>query len=588
MGLAGVAVTVDAWLVLGVIVVLFGLLVWDRWPTWAVFSGALAVILTLDLAPEADALGGFSNSGVLSVVVLYVVAAGMYRTGAISLIVDRLVGVPRSERAANARLLPITAVGSAFLNNTPIVAMLIPVIQDIGTSARLAVSKIYMAVSNASILGGAATLIGTSTNLIIAGLAVAEYGDDLTIFFPTRLGLPAAIVGVLFLLIAGGRLLGERAVKSTADRPVAMFRSDFRVGGRLVGRTVTEAGLADPQGGTLVGMQRGGSVESDPSGDLVLQDGDVLGYSASVAAVGTLWTKMGLIAATPPAALVGTEYAHRLAEAVVAPSSRFIGQKYGDIDTGVRKIVAMRHYEGGVSGPIAPEIVGAGDVVVLEVDEAWLSANHDGEFLLVTERRGYRVQRASKAVTAASIVGAMVLLSAFGVMSLLNAALLASIALIATGCLSFRAAWNSIDWQTYIVLAAAVGLAPAVTQSGLADVFADVLGSVAGDSIVLSLIVVYAGAIILTNLVTNAAAAALMFPVMAGIVASLGTDWEPFVAILMLGCSYAFINPAGYQTSLMVMKPGGYTFFDFVRVGAPLTIIVGALAIGLATIAYPT
>ena len=579
--------SVDAWLTLAIIVALFGLLIWDRWPTWAVFAAALAGILTLDLAPEEEALAGFANSGVLSVVVLYVVAAGMYRTGAISLIIDRVVGVPQSERAANLRLLPVTGIGSAFLNNTPIVAMLIPVIRDIGSSARLAVSKIYMAVSNASILGGAATLIGTSTNLIIAGLAVAEYGDDLTIFFPTRLGLPAAIVGIAFLLFVGSQLLTHRDVDDDQQAPAARFRTDFRVEPMLVGKTLGEAGLADPQGGELLTVRRDGTVMTEHLANLALKEGDILGYAATVSAVGNLWTKMGLIAATPPSALTGSEYAHRLAETVVAPSSRFIGQRFGDIDTGAMKIVAVSRHGEQPGDSLADESVQPGDVLMLEVDTEWLEANHDDDLLLVAERRGYRVQRVSKAVTAGVIVGVMVLLSAFGVMSLLNAALLAAIALIATGCLTFRAAWKSIDWQTYIVLAAAVGLSPAVTNSGLADVISDALGSMAGDSVVLSLIVVYLGAIALTNLVTNAAAAALMFPIMAGIVASLGIDWQPFVAILMLGCSYAFINPAGYQTSLMVMKPGGYSFSDFVRVGVPLTIVVGAVAVALATIVYP-
>lgn len=219
--------TLDAWLTLGIIAALFGLLIWGRWPTWAVFVAALAAIITLGLAPEADVLGGFANSGVLSVVVVYVVAAGMYRTGAISLIVDGVVGVPRTERSANTRLLPITAGGSAFLNNTPIVAMLIPVIYDIGMSARLTVSKIYMAVSNASILGGAATLIGTSTNLIIAGLVVAEYGESLSIFFPTAVGLPTAVVGVLFLLFFGSRFLGGRTTEGPRRASVSKFRADF-------------------------------------------------------------------------------------------------------------------------------------------------------------------------------------------------------------------------------------------------------------------------------------------------------------------------------------------------------------------------
>lgn len=583
--------TIDAWLTLLVLAVLLGLLVWDRWPTWAVFAGALGAVLTLGLAPEDEALSGFSNTGVLSVVVLYVVAAGMYRTGAISLIVERVVGLPGSERAANRRLLPVTAAGSAFLNNTPIVAMLIPVIADLGASARLKVSRIYMAVSDASILGGAATLIGTSTNLIIAGLVVAEFGDDLAVFFPTRIGLPAAVVGMLFLLLATDRLIPERSGPSGATSgTVTTFRADFQVVERLAGRTLGSTGLADPEGATLRSLQRGGDTIRTPSDDTVLELGDVLSYAATVSAISQLWTRMGLIAATPPSALAGKEYAHHLVEAVVAPTSPAIGERVGDLDTGERKVVAVSRLGQALDTPLADAAVQSGDLAILEVDSEWLNQRmaerHDEHLLLISPRPGYRVQQVAKAVTATVIVAAMVMLSALGIMSLLNAALLATIALIATRCVSFRAAWESIDWQTYIVLAAAVGLAPAVTRSGLADVVSDGLGALAGDSVLVSLAVVYIGAILLTNLVTNAAAAALMFPIVVEIAAALGTPWEPFVAVLMLGCSYAFINPAGYQTSLMVMKPGSYGFVDFVRVGVPLTIVVGVLAVPLAALLY--
>jgi hypothetical protein len=209
-------VTTDAWLTLGIIVALFAALIWDRFPTWVVFVCALAAIITLDLAPESDALSGFSNSGVLSVVVLFVVAEGMYRTGAISMLISRVVGLPPSERAANVRIQPITAAGSAFLNNTPIVAMLIPVIGDLGRSARLQTSRMYMGVSHASVLGGASTLIGTSTNLIIAGLVATTYSVDLGIFFPTLVGVPAAIIGIVFMLLVADRLLGRSGTQAAA------------------------------------------------------------------------------------------------------------------------------------------------------------------------------------------------------------------------------------------------------------------------------------------------------------------------------------------------------------------------------------
>ena len=579
--------TVDAWLTLGLIAVLLVLLVWGRFPTWAVFAGTLAAILTLGLAPESEALSGFSNAGVLSVVVLYVVAEGMYRTGAISLIIDRVVGMPGSERAANLRILPVTAVGSAFINNTPIVAMLVPVVADLGRSAKLAVSRIYMGVSNASVLGGSTTLIGTSTNLIIAGLVLATYGVELRVFFPTAVGLPAAVVGVVLMLFLADRLLGKGPSEQEArGAPKSRYRAEFVVtgGSPLVGRTLARAGLAGPTGGRLLDITRDGQTTGEPPGDWTLAAGDTLSFDATIATVGQLWTTLGLAAANPPE-VKGDEYATRLVEGVVAVDSPYIAGLASELARAGRKVVAVSRGSAALVSPLAEELVAAGDRVVLQMDPEDADERPNG--LALTRRvRGYRVRRTDRAVAAMVIVAAMVLLSAFGVMSLLNAALLASGALIATGCLSFRGAIRAIDWETYVILACAVGLEPAVTNSGLADVIADLLSSLAGDSVVLGLAAVFVGAIVLTNLVTNSAAAALMFPIATGIAATMGAPWEPFVVVLMLACSYAFINPAGFQTHLMVMKPGGYTFGDFAKVGIVLTVVLGVVVVTLASVIY--
>jgi di/tricarboxylate transporter len=579
--------TTDAWLTLGLIVVLLALLVWGRFPTWAVFAGTLAAILTLGLAPESEALSGFSNAGVLSVVVLYVVAEGMYRTGAISLIIDRVVGLPGTERAANQRILPVTAVGSAFINNTPIVAMLVPVVADLGRSAKLAVSRIYMGVSNASVLGGSTTLIGTSTNLIVAGLVFSTYGVDLSVFFPTLVGLPAAIVGLALMLLLADRLLRKGPSDQEAtEAPKSRYRAEFVVAGGspLVGRTLARAGLAEPTGGRLLDITRDGQTTGEPPGDWTLVAGDVLTFDATIATVGQLWTTLGLAAANPPD-VKGDEYATRLVEGVVAVDSPYIGGPASELARAGRKVVAVSRGSAAPMSPLAEELVAAGDRVVLQMDPEDADERTNG--LALTRRvRGYRVRRTDRALAAMVIVAAMVLLSAFGVMSLVNAALLASGALIATGCLSFRAAIGAIDWETYVILACAVGLEPAVTSSGLADVIADLLSSLAGDSVVLGLAVVFVGAVVLTNLVTNSAAAALMFPIATGIAASMGAPWEPFVVVLMLACSYAFINPAGFQTHLMVMKPGGYTFGDFAKVGSVLTVVLGVVVVGLASVLY--
>jgi len=580
--------TTDAWLTLGVLVVLFGLLIWDRWPTWVVFAGSLTAVLTLGLAEETSAVSGFSNTGVLTVVVLYVVAAGMYRTGAISLVIGLLVRRPSDERGANLRILPATAFGSAFLNNTPIVAMLVPVVHDLGRSARLAVSKIYMSLSDASILGGASTLIGTSTNLIIAGLVADTLGVELGIFFPTRVGLPVAILGILLLIFVASYLLRSQPLDTDDGEPRREYRVEFFIpdGSHMAGNTVADAGFSDPVGSQLLLVTRDGrSVQIEPQ--LEFATGDGLVFKSDIEALPTLWSTIGLVAANPPG-VKEDQYANRLVEAVVANRSELVGASATDVlaDESYYKLVGMSRGMAAVDRPLDDMTIAAGDNLVIEVTEDALDIPHEDLFALTRRLRGYRIQRVGRAWAAGVIVVAMVLLSAFGVMSLFNAALLAVAALLIAGAIGFRSAWASIDWKTYVILACAVGLEPAVTQSGLADVIADGLESLAGGRAFVALIVVYVGAVLLTNIVTNAAAAALMFPITIGLVESMGVPWEPYIAILMLGCSYAFINPAGYQTHLMVQEPGGYNFMDFVRVGLPLTIVLGVVAVPLAALLY--
>lgn len=583
--------SLDAWLTLGILAGLFALLIWGRFPTWAVFVGAIGLIVTLDLAAEEEAFKGFANTGVLTVVVLYAVAAGMYATGAISIVADKLIGQPRTARQANQRILPATAVGSAFLNNTPLVAMMIPVVQDLGRTMRLATSKMLMQLSGASILGGSATLLGTSTNLIIAGLVLDGLGENLGVFFPARIGLPAAFAGILFLIFFAGRLLpGRDDDDEAAERRVYLAELYVPEDSPLVGSTIGEAGLAEPAGGRLVAIRRGDQELTEVGGDERLRVGDELIFAANIDAVATLWTTIGLYSSTPRE-VTGKEHTHHLVEVVVGGDTSYEGRRLGrhlfrELDSEL-KVVALSRDGMPATRRLREVSVTAGDNFVLEVsDEFFESTPLAAGFALTKRLRGYRIQRTDRAWAAGIIVVAMVLLSAFGVMSLLNAALLAVAALIATGCLTFRRAFSSVDWRTYVVLAAAVGLEPAVTNSGLADNIADLLSTVAGGNAMVALIVVFIGTVLLTNVISNAAAAALMFPIVIGLATELDVNWEPFVAILMLSASYALINPAGYQTHLMVQEPGGYTFNDFFKVGLPLTIIIGVVAVPLAPLLY--
>jgi len=588
----------QAWSMLGILTVMFALLVWDRFPAWLVFMGTLTAAMTLKLAPADALLKGFSNSGVLTVAALFPVAAGMYATGAISLLSQRLIGLPKSLGMAQLKVMAPVALGSAFLNNTPLVAMMIPVVRDLARITGLPESKLFMGVSFASILGGTMTVIGTSVNLIIAGLVTDAITSGrirgmqpLAIFTPMGVGLPATVAGLAFMLLIGSRLLPEDKGEGNTATAMRMYRSELKVepSSSLDTKTLEQAGFANPVGYRLESVSRNGVAQS-LAGDLRLQGGDILTFVAPADILPGLWTTIGL---TPiySSAISTRRDQHRLVELVVAASAPAVGHRITELPLPGSPYEMMLV---GISrnGQAPMEALGdfrleAGDAAVVEVNDSFFYENRrESDFVLTKSLEGYRVQRVDRAVIATIITVLMIASVALGVTSMLNAALLATGAMLLTGCLSTDRAWRSVEWPIVVVLGAAVGLEAAVSGSGLSQMIANGLAAVGGGSPMAALAAVFVGTIVMTNIITNAAAAAFMFPVALTLANNLGVNFTPFAVILMVGASCAFVNPAGFQTNLMVQGPGGYTFGDFAKVGLPLTIVVGVVVLALAPWVY--
>jgi len=648
---------IEAWITLVILGVMFVLLIQGKLPAWLIFMGTLAVLMTLKLAPEDALLKGFSNSGVITVGVLFVVAAGMYSTGAITLVADKLIGLPKTLRKAQLKILPPVAIGSAFLNNTPLVAMMVPVIRDLTRVAGLPGTYLYMPLSFSSILGGASTLIGTSTNLIIAGLVLEQISRgganglrSINIFDPTLVGLPAAIVGIAFMIFVGKRLLPAPQAKSQTEEIKRLYKAEFIVqtGTSLVGKSIQDAGLAQAEGYRLISLQRKGieigeaekiEVEEKPTEEALdiveetkpkrkkglmhrmkgavkrigkiiptpklgvpkkpeldplelLQAGDLLTFVCDVDALPALWATIGLEPRFR-GGLKSSRYTHYLAEVVVSASNRALGKPIANVEEGgdsiyQTNVIALSRNAKAPDITLNDVSIEIGDVFVLEVEEDFFyHTRNEIEFSLVRRLHGYRIQRTSRATIALVITLMMILLAAFNVMSMLNAALLAVGAMLITGCLSIKVAWRSVEWQTLVILGAAIGLESAVTASGLSEYIANGLSAIGGDNPYIALAVVFLGAVFMTNVITNAAAAAFMFPIAMSMAGTLGVNAMPFVIVLMMATSYAFINPAGYQTNLMVQRPAGYSFGNFVKLGLPVTLMAGIVVLIVAPLVYP-
>ena len=594
--------TIDAYLTLALLLVLFVLLIKTKIPAPAIFVGALAAAMTLKLAPADDLLKGFSNQGMLTVAVLFMVAAGMYATGAITMIMDKLIGLPKSVAAAQIKILPPIAFGSAFLNNTPLVAMMIPVIRDLSRASRLPVQQLYIPLSFASILGGMCTVIGTSTNLVIAGLVMDSIAEGaagrtdiraLKMFDPAMVGLPIAVAGIGLMILVGRFFLAGKKEDRGADVAMRHYTAEFEVrdGSRIVGRTLEETGIASSDNVEVLYIRR---AERTLTNDLMhekLEAGDLLSFSADVSAMVELWRTNALVPHLTLNPMETERHTHHLVKAVVSRQSTAVGKKIPDlprdVDACQYKFVALSRDGKPLAGPLEAVTIEAGDNAVLEVNDGFFyECQIDHDFALTKALDGFHLQRTDRAVEASLITLVMITVVAMGWMNMLNASLLASGAMIFTGCLNLRTAARSIDWGTLVVIACAIGLESAVTRSGLAEHIAGLLTTLGGDNPHLALAVIFVGCSFMTNVITNNAAAAFMFPIALSTAGQLGVSFMPFAITLMVSASCAFITPTGYQTNLMVWGPGEYKFTDFVKIGSVMTLVVAAMTIFLTPLIY--
>lgn len=403
-------------------------------------------------------------------------------------------------------------------------------------------------------------------------------------------GLPAAIAGLLYLVYVAPHLLRGMKFNSEEREARQKYLSEFEVvpHSTLDGKTVEEAELTSSNSRQLRAIYRDGTRLAYASG-LSLRGGDKLTFASSAEALCALWTTIGLAPARGTA-IDSAGHQHELVEVVVSAKSPAIGHRLADLplpDTPYQTMLVGISRNGEAPEELDNFRVQPGDAVMLEVNDGFFHRKRlESDFLLVKALEGNRIKRVDRAIVATLITIAMVALAASGVISMLNSALLATFAMLLTGCLTTEQAWRSVQWKTIAVLGAALGLESAITSSGLSLRIAQACAALGGSSPRMALAVVFVGTIIMTNLISNAATAAFMFPVALSLSKSLGVNFKPFAMIIMIAASCAFINPAGFQTNLMVQKDGGYGFGDFAKVGTPITLIVGVVVLLLAPRVY--
>lgn len=587
--------TLGGWAVIATILLCLGLLISTRISADIIFLGGLSLLVIGSVVTPAEALVGFSNQGMLTVGALYVVAAGLKETGAIQMVVDKIIGRSKSIRRAQMRIMAPVMVVSALLNNTPVVASFIPALEDWARKNRIPASKILIPLSYAAILGGTCTLIGTSTNLIVNGLLL-ESGMNLSIgiFEPGLIGLPIAIVGFLYLALFGKKLLPNRGsgfdtFKDPREYTIEMIVNEDS---QLPGETIEEAGLRQLPGLFLVEIYRNDHIMAAVDPEQKLQANDRLIFAGVVDSIVDLQQKKGLRPATTQVfKLDSTRRERLLVEAVVSPTHPVNGKTIKD--GGFRNIYDAVVLAVSRNGERIKEKVGdirlkTGDTLLLEANPNFLEQyKNSSDFYLISGISDSNPPNYKNTGRAWAVLGIMISTVAFGLLSMFQASFLAAGLMIGSGCCRGTVAKNYIDWTVLLVIASSLGLGNALQETGGATVLAEAFLSQAAGSPYLALAGTYLATWILTEMITNNAAAVLIFPIAASIAASFDVNFMPFVIVIIMAASASFSTPIGYQTNLMVYGPGGYKFTDFTKIGLPLNLIVAVITVIFVPMIWP-
>ena len=570
-----------------------GTLIFTRIGPHLVMTGVMVILLVSGVLTPSEAFSGFSNSGLITVAAMFVVATGIHASGGIELIVHYLLGEPKSVRRAQMRVAFPVALFSGFLNNTPVVATMIPALRAWAKRIDVPVSKLMIPLSYSAILGGTLTLVGTSTNLVVNGQYQSMTGEaGFSLFSITAVALPVAIIGLVFIIVFFPRWLPDRREKEIFGN-LREFTLEVAVAadGPLVGKTVVQAGLRNLKRIYLVEIERAGAIVPAVGSEEPLQAGDRLIFAGNTEAISDLLRIKGIVASTNGEPTLGREHSERrLVEAVISPHSNCINQTIRDSQFRERYgavVLAVARNGERVPGNLGTIKLKPGDTLLLEARPAFVSRQqYNKDFLLINDLQT-EAPRHQRAYLAWGILLAVVLVSATGLLPILYAGLLGAAAMLITGCCSAPQAQKSLDITVLLTIAASFALGVALDKTGVARLLGETLVSLSGGHPWLILLMVYISVSILTECITNNAAAIIMLPVVLEITEKASLSPEPYIFALMIAASASFATPLGYQTNLMVYGPGGYRFTDFLKVGAPMNVVIGISTIVVLILGWP-
>ncbi len=558
-----------------------------------VFIIAISFLVITGILTPKEALLGFSNEQIATIILLLIISKIIQKTKIVEYIFSKLLKNNIGYRNFLGRMMLSVSFSSSFLNNTPIVAMLIPYVYNWGKKKNISPSKLLIPLSYASILGGTVTLIGTSTNLVVNGLTVESGLPPFHIFDFAYVGLPAVFLGVIYVVFIGYRLLPERkeAISSFLEKKKEyLVETVIGENSSLIGKTVEKAKLRNLKGLFLVEIIRNEERIAPVSPSTILEKNDVLIFAGQVKAVTDLITSdLGLT--LPEACDLEKDEKTEIVEAVIPSNSLLINKMVKDTDFRAKydaAILAVHRNGERLTGKIGNIVLKPGDLLlILAGKDFWKRIEDTTDIYVVSKiKEIFNIDIKKGSLIFGSFVGA-ILLSAFKIVPLFTSLLILIALFVVFRVATYSEIKKGLDLNLIIIAALSLAIGKAMVSTGVAVQLADFINSaVSPFGILGALVGIYIITNILTEFITNVAAASITFPIALASANSLSVEPTAFILAVAYGASASFLTPIGYQTNLMVYGPGGYKFKDFIKVGLPMALIYMVLCIFILKIIY--
>jgi len=574
----------------------------EKLPIDVVSLTIMAILILVGILTPEEGVAGFSNPATITVAAMFILSAGLAKTGALNIIGVKLGAIIKYNLWLGIFVMMlVVGVFSAFINNTPVVAIFIPIVIGAAIASNHTSSKLLMPLSFASMMGGVTTLIGSSTNLLVSNIAVKNGMRPLGMFELAPLGLIFFAIGIIYMLVIGVRLIPSR--RGDADLTKKFGMGDYLAeiellpGAKSVGKMVSESPLVKELDIDIIEIIRPDVVYHMPQKE-VLKANDILRVKCSIERIKTLQERAGIVLRTGKNAMFTKTENHEivLLEAVIAPNSILEGKtlkeagfKYNYHSTAL----AIRHRGATMREKLGSTKLHAGDALLLETMQQNIellkqrSLTEGNTFVIISEVDLPKYRR-KKFMTASLIILSIVLLATFNLVPIMVGALAGCIAMVLTGCVEMKEFYRSIEWNVIFLLAGALSLGAAIEKSGAALLLSNGIISLIGEYGPIAIIsVFYLLTTLFTETMSNNATAVLLAPIGIAAAHSLGIDPRPILIAITFAASVSFMTPVGYQTNTMIYGAGQYRFADFLRVGGPLNLLFWILATWLIPIFYP-